>query len=341
MRKTNGAFALRARRFICTRWRVSCYRGREVSATVRTPRILFAALAVASAVLLQPISPAAQVGAPAASGITLDFVAAGPDGQAITDLSPADITLKVNGKVRSVTSLEVVSPSERGRSILLLVDEATLYGLEPVLKDAVSQLVASLGPGDRIAYVSTRRGRITTLTPDHSTVARAMGAMVTGPGILWTCLSDLVTSMEALTKTLPRGRSTTLVVLSRGSMYDPSFGTDSGGSGCTPRTTALRHLGEVISAAQINVQLLTVDHLNRSWGLDTLARNTGGISGLVTWSDPGALDRAVASTSHYYRASFAADDKANDRPQRLELRVNRPKVKVQTSPTILLKSPRV
>lgn len=146
----------------------------------------------------------------------------------------------------------------------------------------------------------------------------------------------LITSLESLTKTLPRGRSTSLIVLSRGSPYDASFGTESGGSGCTPRTTALRQLAEVVSAAQINVHLLTVDHTNRSWGLDTLAGNTGSATGLLTWSDADGLERAVASVTQFYRATFAVDPRANNRPQRVELRVNRRKVSVRTSPSIRL-----
>jgi len=58
--------------------------------------------------------------------------------------------------------------------------------------------------------------------------------------------------------------------------------------------------------------------------------------GLLTWSDAGALERAVTSASSFYRATFAVDTKANDRPQRVELRVNRQNVTVRTSPTIRL-----
>ncbi|HJR60288.1 MAG TPA: hypothetical protein VJ813_12835 [Vicinamibacterales bacterium] len=265
--------------------------------------------------------------------ITLDFLVTSPDADAPADLTAADVVLKVGGKVRPLTSLELVAPADGRRNILLLVDEATLFALEPVVKEAVSKLVASLLPGDRIAYVSTRRGRVTPLTLKHEAATASLEAMVTGPGILHTCLSDMLTSIRTLARTLPRGRATTLAVISRGSPYDPTFGTDSG-AGCTPRKDVMREVEEVISAAQINLHLLTADHASRSWGLDTLAGNIGGLPGLLTWANATALERAVASTSRYYRATFAADPTAPPRPQRVDLRVNRPKVKIRTSPTI-------
>lgn len=275
------------------------------------------------------------------TGITIDFLAVGRDGQFVSDLTAPDVALKIDGKIRPLQQLELVSTDQAGRNILLLVDEATLFGLEKVVRDAITRLLTTLNPADRIAYVSTRRGRISTLTTNHATATDAVAGMVAGPGVLWTCLSDMVNSLGSLARTLPKGRATSLIVLSRGSPYDPQFGTESGGSGCSPRTTRLRELNEFMSAAQINVHLLTVDHTNRSWGLDTLARNINAQTGLLTWSDAGALERAVASAAKFYRATFAVDAKANDRPQRVELRVNRQNVSVRTSPNIRIdKAPR-
>ncbi len=294
---------------------------------------MLATLAITAALLLQSGAPAAPSGE-TPPGITIDFLVAGEDGQLVADLVPADVALKIDGKIRPLQLLELVSTENSGRNILLLVDEATLFGLEQVARDAIASLVSSLHPGDRIAYVSARRGRVTTLTTNHQTAIEAAQAMLAGPGVLWTCISDMITSLGTLTRTLPKGRATSLVVLSRGSPYDPTFGTESGGAGCSPRTTLLRQLNDVVSAAQINVHLLTVDHTNRSWGLDTLARNIGAETGLLTWADATGLERAITAAARFYRGTFAVDPKANDRPQRVELRVNRPNVKVRTSPSI-------
>ncbi len=294
---------------------------------------MLTALTLGTLLLLQSAAPAAPA---APAEITLDFIATGRDGHAVTDLSVADITVKVGGKQRSVRSLELVTPAETGRTILLLVDEATLYALEPVAKEAIAKLVASLKPTDRIGYFSARSGRISPPSTKHEPVTAAAEAMVTGPGVLQTCLLDMLRSIESLARDLPRGRSSTLAVLSRGSAYDPTFAT-SEAAGCTPQSEALRPVAETISAAQINVHLLTVDETSRSWGLDTLASTTGSLTGLVTWSNTGTLARAAAAPASYYRATFAADDTAPSRPQRVNLRVLRSRVNVRTSPTIQIR----
>ena len=220
---------------------------------------MLTALILGALLLLQSAVPAAP------AEITLDFIATGQDGHAVTNLAMADIALKVGGKQRPVRSLELVIPAETGRTILLLADEATLYAMEPVAKEAIAKLVASLKPKDRIGYLSARSGRLSPPSTEHEPVTRAADAMVTGPGVLQTCLSSMLRTIEDLARSLPRGRSSTLVVLSRGSDYDPTFGTGEA-AGCTPRSEAMRPVAETISAAQINVHLVTVGETSRRGG---------------------------------------------------------------------------
>ena len=288
------------------------------------------------ALILGPLLLLQSAVSSAPAETTLDFIATVQGGQAVTDLSAADITLKVGGKQRPVRSLDLVTPAESGRTILVLADEATLYSMEPVAKEAIAKLVASLKPKDKIGYLSARSARLSPPSTEHEPVTRAADAMVTGPGVLHTCLSDMLRIIEDMARSLPRGRSSTLVVLSRGSQYDPTFGTGEA-AGCTPRSEAMRSVAETISAAQINVHLMTVSETTRSWGLDTLASNTGSLTGLVSWADSGTLARAVAAPASYYRVTFATDDKAPSRPQRVDLRVRRSKVDVRTSPTIQIR----
>jgi hypothetical protein len=99
----------------------------------------------------------------------------------------------------------------------------------------------------------------------------------------------------------------------------------------------MRPVAERISAAQSNVHLVTVGETSRSPGPDTLASNTGSLTGLVSWANTGRLASAVAAPASYYRVTFAADDKAPSRPQRIDLRVHRSKVNVRTSPTIQIR----
>jgi hypothetical protein len=57
----------------------------------------------------------------------------------------------------------------------------------------------------------------------------------------------------------------------------------------------------------------------------------------VSWANTDTLARAVGTPVSYYRATFAADDKAPSRPQRVDLRVRRSKVDVRTSPNIQIR----
>jgi hypothetical protein len=207
--------------------------------------------------------------------------------------------------------------------------------LEPVVKSAINTLLGSLSPDDRVVYVSSRRRARFVLEPGkQEDVRRQAEAMVTGPGVLWTCVSDMLINIERVASTIPRGRSSFVAMITRGPFdRGPAFPADEG-IGCTPRREDLRQMQNVISAAQINLHLFTVDHLSRSWGLDTVAANTGGGSGLLTWSDASGLQRAAKATRGFYRLTFAADPRSPRRPQRVDLRVSRPGVKVLTSHAI-------
>jgi hypothetical protein len=264
--------------------------------------------------------------------VTLDFVLTSSKGEAPADLTPAEVTVKVGGKVRPLLSLESIDTRAAGRDIILIVEEPTLYALEKVAIDAIHKAVDSLQPRDRITYASTRGGKA-TVEPGSDITKKKASAMVTGPGALYTCLSDLLVNIETFTKRLPRGRTSFLAVIARGHPEGAAARPEQEG-GCTPRRDALRQTGKLVSAAQINLHLFTVDHTSRSWGLDTVAANTGGGASLLTWSNSDGIVRALMASRRVYRATFAADPSAAEVPQRVEFKVSRPDVKVQTSPTL-------
>lgn len=287
-----------------------------------TGTLLSLVLALAAS---QDAAPGAQPAAQAPA-VILDFLATGSDGKTPADLTAADVELKVGGKVRPLVSLERVD-AEGGRHILILADEATLYSVEPVVKEGVGKLLASSRQGDRVRYLSTRNRR----TPE---VKEALDTMVTGPGVLYTCLSDMVRNIETLTKTLPRGRASTLIVLARGHPEGAAFGNE--GAPCTPKREEMRRAAEVVAAAQINVHLVTVSDTTRSWGFETLASNLNVDSRLLTWANTSTLEQIAASTRTFYRATFAPDPGANERPQRVSVNVKRPKIKVETVPSLVI-----
>ena len=266
---------------------------------------------------------------------TIEFLAVDRDGNAPAELTAADVELKIGGKIRPVVAVERISSAERGRDILLLVDEATLHALEKVAAGSIEQLLSSLAPGDRIRYVSTRGTRAN----GADAIRKLTWEMVTGPGVLHTCLSDMLRNIENLAKTLPRGRSSTLAVIGRGHPEGASYGSEGDAAPCTPRRGDMRRVHEHVGDAQINVHLFTVSDTSRSWGFETLAGNIGASSRLLTWANVGGLEQAVAETTTVYRATFAADPSAPDRPQRVELKAKRRGVKLSSS-TVLNLAPR-
>jgi hypothetical protein len=237
--------------------------------------------------------------------------------------------VKIGGKVRPLLSLESIDTRTSGRDIILIVEEATLFQFEKVAIDAIGKAVDALQPRDRVTYVSTRGGKA-NVEPGADITKKKAAAMVTGPGELYSCLSDLLTNIETFAKRLPRGRSSFLAVVSRGHPEGAAARSEDEG-GCTPRRDALRETGRLISAAQINLHLFTVAD-SRSPGLDTVASNTGGESSLLSWANSDGIVRALA-TRPLYRATFAADATAGG-PQRVEIQVKRPNVKVRTSPML-------
>jgi hypothetical protein len=267
----------------------------------------------------------------AALPLTLDFILTTSDGDAPGDLTPADVTLKVGGKVRPILNLELL-PATTPHQIVLIVDEPTLYNLEKPAKDAIHKLLATVRPGDRVTYMSTRGGRA---EPGKDAAAKAADAMVTGPGVLYSCLDDLMTMIERAAKTMPKGRMGFLAVIARGHPDGPTLDRDAAG-GCTPHRDATRKTEEVIAASQVNLQLFTVSETNSSWGLDTLASNIGGRTGLITFANTNALERALNENRRHYRATIAADPSAPERPQRVDLKVAKKNVKVRTSATLVI-----
>jgi hypothetical protein len=187
--------------------------------------------------------------------VTLDFVLTSSKGEAPADLTPAEVTVKIGGKVRPLLSLESIDTRAAGRDIILIVEEATLYALEKVAIDAIHKAVDSLQPRDRITYASTRGGKA-TVEPGADVTKTKASAMTTGPGELFTCLSDLLTNIEIFTKRLPRGRTSFLAVIARGHPEGAASNPDDGGRlhaaarGAAPDREA--HLGRTDQSAPVH-----------------------------------------------------------------------------------------
>lgn len=262
---------------------------------------------------------------------TLDAIVTNSDGSAPQSLTSADLSLKIGGRPQQIRSVEMFTPATgKPRHILLVVDEQTLYALEPVVKDAVARLLSSLSPRDLVDFYSTRvNGTQTGPTARREEISAAVDKMVTGPGVMWTCQLDMMRLIASAVGELTSGRSTSVAILSRGHSEGATAPGESG-SPCTPRREDLQQLEAAVGTSQVNVHFFTVAETKRSWGFDTIAGNIGGTSGLLTWSSRDGLARAVQATATYYRITFAWDA-PTDRAQRVELRASDKNLKIQTS----------
>lgn len=286
---------------------------------------------------------------PPTPSITLDFIAT-TDGQPVAGLAPSDVSVKIAGRERPLRSLELLTidgadkpaaarspgalPAPFGvtagvtqstrRTVLLLVDDGTLFGLDQILKDAVAKLLPSLGPRDRLGLVSTGGVNIPPTTR-HETVREAIDGMALGRGNAALCVGTLMGQVHTMAQTLPPGRSSTLAVISRGAGTS-GRGVMSSAGNCIFRNDQLRRIAEEIAATQVNYHVFHLGPSGLSPSLDNFAGATGGQTGILSWSESGSLERAISSVRRFYRATIDADPTAREGVHRVELRVSRPNV---------------
>lgn len=136
----------------------------------------------------------------------VDFMAVAEDGKPVTDLAAADLTFKVDGKVRAIRSLEFIElagpgSNERpgvlsapmpapyssnrladaGRVVMIVINhESIRAGKERPARDAATRFLATLSSRDQVGLVTMPRGRVEVdLTRDHEEVRTAL-SRITG-----------------------------------------------------------------------------------------------------------------------------------------------------------------
>lgn len=134
--------------------------------------------------------------------VTFDFLALGPDGHPVTNLTPADVSLKVNGRPRDLESLQwiqvadplaadgasavMVPPpfgsnarSDAGRAVIIALDDESLRtGREAPLRRAVGRFLAALGDRDRVALVTMPYGGVKVdFTADRDKVTQILSTI--------------------------------------------------------------------------------------------------------------------------------------------------------------------
>jgi VWFA-related protein len=129
----------------------------------------------------------------------IDFVALGADGRSLPDLTAADVSVKIDGRVRAIRALRLIriaqtgqgqtapqsalpapfgssGTGDKGRTLILVLDDDSLRaGNEARLREGVKGLLAGLTRRDRVSLVTMPYGGVKVpLTEDHVRVERAL-----------------------------------------------------------------------------------------------------------------------------------------------------------------------
>jgi hypothetical protein len=154
-------------------------------------------------VLVSAVCLSAQSPAPAQQSdlVAVDFVALAATGDPVTDLTADQVTLRVNGKPRTIKALQfremdprrataeprysvAVEPpygtnvlsDDNVRTLVVVVEDESLEpGREAPMREAVAMLLRVLSAGDRVALVTVPHGGLKLdFTTDHERVRTAV-----------------------------------------------------------------------------------------------------------------------------------------------------------------------
>ena len=160
--------------------------------------------------LLAGISSGPRAQAPPGAGpVSVSFLAVGRDGRPILDLKPEDVQLRVDGRQRTIKSLDRVDAAGTGsgdaarpagpalpapfgtnvggavgtgRTTFLIIDDGSFRpGNERLLKQAIESFLATVPPTDRVALITTPLSSVRTDPTTPGAVREAL-ARVTAHG---------------------------------------------------------------------------------------------------------------------------------------------------------------
>lgn len=338
-------------------------------------RFVFVAGAVAAAAAGTAARSAGQA---APVPVLIDFRAVTEAGEPVRDLKPADVTLRVAGRQREIKSLELIEVSAGGaapisaapppfvtnaatggghaREILLVLDEDSIApGREASVREAASQLIAVLTPGDRVGVVSTRQGGLSVqLTNQHAVVSNALAKFVghSSPSASTTdfvcrTVIALQTVVSALNGFSPDSVPT--MIFMSASLSGPQdqltmkMGTSS--ELCQLRARDFEELGAAVQNRRVTFYVVhaleagnsTLPTQTQQAGLDSLAGVTGGETYRITGGADTPMPRIAKETAAFYLAGFDPDPgERNGSRQRVELRLTRDRVKVHSPSYIVM-----
>jgi hypothetical protein len=320
-----------------------------------------------------------QGGGDAGGGtMSIDFTAVSADGKPVADLTPADVTVKIGGKARTVTALTLKTSAAgappagaaptgstppfftndakprttEGRSIMIVVDTESLRaGTETAIKAAIENIFKGLTSADRVAFStaptdSAQVGFGAGLARAREAVAGLKGqrpATVNDADAYCRSHNTLV-QFKSLLDQMAGAESPTAVIFIAADVS--VVGKDSGTNklqNCEVFPTDYSVLGSAVALARANVYVVQGDTGaagSSNAGLQSLAGVTGAGS-VARIADEGFATRVLSDASAYWVATLAPDP--SDRPgqsQRLELKAVKAGVTIHARPEVAMTTAR-
>ena len=329
--------------------------------------ILLASISViAAGVLRAEPPPGVQQG----GGVVVDFLALGMNGQAVPDLKPADVSIKVGGRQRTVASLEFVktdSPgagtaapaaalpapfavnsggSGTGRNLLILIDNESLRtGTERAIRESLDQVLSQFGPNDRVAFSVAPRDTVNLgfgagLPAVRAAVAKFAGIRPANPGATEeACRTrDTLVLLRNMMDALAGSEAPTSVLFIASSLsLQGNIGANTGNLRCEVLTEHYSGIASAVANGRVNLYVAQGDDTSsqRDNGLENLA-GVGSAGGVVR-AIPGGLTRILAENSGYYLATLQPE--SSDKPgstAKLEVKVAREGVATRARADVML-----
>ena len=299
--------------------------------------------------------------------VTLDFLALGRDGRPIADLKPEEISLKIGGRTRPLSAVNLIDVTARAaaapsplpppfgtnvqtqesRAIILVVDDDSFrVGTERALREAADTFLDSLAPGDRIALVTMPYGGTrVSLTTEQEEVRKSLAGVIgqapprETPDDMACRTRRTLDSLRGLFDGFAGSPSPITVAFVSASMVGPNeqvVRSEQRVATCALLPENWNQVGAAASAAGVRLYIIEpVGLANQVVGLEHLAGVTGGVRLHLGGADENAFTRILKETSSFYRLAFEPEpSQRNGNAHRVELRVARPDVAIRVRPTI-------
>ena len=326
-----------------------------------------------SVLLLAGIESGLLAQAPGGDPVSVSFLTIGRDGRPVVDLKPEEVQIRLDGRQRTIRSLDRVeatsgvsgeadrpagpplpppfgtnampSGSGGGRTTFLVINDASFRpGNERLMKQSIEAYLDSVLPTDRVALVTTPLASVRTDPTTPAEVRQALGRVAgvaaqnpTQDEAACRTRETLEALRGLLSSLAGTGRSPTVIFFSTGLSATTRSTGQLGTSSCDLSTEAFQNVGAAAAAARAHMYVVQADLVvsQRSDGLENLAGVTGSQVLVLAAAGKNALNRIVLETSASYVAAFDPEPgERNGQTHRLEVRVTRPDVTVRAGTQI-------